>query len=243
MSRLIQMPKALEERSTFGFFDDFEWMVTVHRWTSLEADSSGGAGTGVYVSDAAGGRCLLTPADATDNDEVALFTSKEVFLFAADKPAVWEFRGVVAQSGSAKLNFLFGVLDAIGANVLIDDGGGPKASYSGACFFVEDGQTLWSVESSIAGTQTTTQLTATNSLDKVAHTAGSSTAQVLRIEFLPFSSTQADLLFYIDGVLVAKHLFTYTSATEMMVGASVKNGSTTPEVACYADYIAAYQAR
>lgn len=243
MSKAIRLPQSMRERDCFGFFDDFEWYVTPHRWTSLEADSSGGAGSGVFVADGVGGKLSLTPADATDEDEVAVKSTYEIFLFANNKPAVWETKAIVAQSATNKLNFFFGVSNAIGANQMQDAGAGPPASYSGACFFVQDGQTLWSVETSLAGTQTTTQLTAANSLDKTAHTAGSSSPQTLRIEFLPYSSTNAKVDFFIDEVHVASHDLVYTSATEMQVGAHVKNGSTTAEVGCSLDYIAAYQQR
>jgi len=187
----------------------------------------------------------LIPSDGTvaDNDEVYLESPNETFKFAADKPIILEGKVQFTEANTDDANVIFGLLDAVGANTLVDDGAGPKASYSGMVFFKEDGQTLWSVEASIAGTQTTAQLTAANSLDKVAKTAGGASYQKLRIEFRPFSSTAAEILFFIDDVHVYRIAnFTYTSATEMQIGVGIKNGAGNLET-LNIDYIGCYQLR
>lgn len=246
MAKLDDLMSPLMNRRTFGFFDDFEWFVSVHRWTKIVTDVAGGVG--IACADGAAGLLTVSPEDATDEDEVYLKSSNELFLWANDKPAVFECRLKFAEANTNKLNIFFGVKDAIAADSLVDAGAGMAASYSGAVFFKQDGQTLWSVESALAATKTTTQLTAANSLDKAAKTAGSTSYQTLRIEFLPLNSTTADLDFYhkasdtSPSILVAKHNYTYTSATEMHVGLGVKNGSTTAETATV-DYIAAFQLR
>lgn len=224
----------------FGFFDDFEWMITAHRWTSVLTDS----GT-ASVGDAAGGICALVPSDGTvaDNDEAYLKSTAEIFKFAAGKPIMVEARLQFTEINTDDANIIFGIKDAVAANTLLDNGAGPAASYSGAVFFKEDGQTLWSVEKSIGATQVTAQLTAANSLTKQAYTAGGASYQTLRIEAKPHGGGSMDVEFWIDGVLVYKIKdTTYASATEMQVFAGVKNGDTNLET-LNVDYIEAWQLR
>lgn len=238
MPKLLTLPDDfLLGRRIFGFFDDFFHFVTADLWTSLAADS----GASVAVGDAAGGIVVLTTG-GTNNNEAYLKNTKEIFKFAEDKPILFEARIQYAEANTDDANVCLGLMDAVGADSILDDGGGPKASYSGAVFFKVDGGTRWNVESSLAGTQTTTELSATNSLDKLAKTAGGSSYQTFRIEVLPINSTEAEVSFYIDGVLVAKHSLTYTSATEMMAFVGVKAGGANSEVVSV-DYAAGYQLR
>lgn len=224
-------------RRQFGFFEDFLEFVTGDLFTDTSADS----GATIAASDAAGGVAVLTTG-GTDNNEAYLLTTKELFKFANNKPLVFESRVQYAEANTDDANVCMGFMDAVGADSILDNGAGPKASYSGAVFFKVDGGTNWNVETSLAGSQTTTELTAANSLDKTAKTAGGASYATFRIEAIPISSTQAEVSFWIDGVHVAKHLLTYTSATEMMAFVGVKAGGSNSEVV-NVDYIAAYQTR
>lgn len=239
MPSVIQSPRSdmLTAPLTFGFFDDLEDYVTGDRFTAIAAD----AGASVARTDAASGRVALTTG-ATDNNEAYLGTSQELFLFAANKPLAFEARVQYAEANTDDANVFIGLMDAVAANAIVDDGGGPKASFSGAGFYKVDGGTRWQVISSIATTRTTTDLTAVNTLNKAAQTAGGNSFQVFRIEFQPTSSTVADVRFYIDGVLVVVHQMTFTSATEMDAVIGVKAGSANSEVVTV-DYIACYQTR
>ena len=224
----------------FGFFDDFEWMITAHRWTSVLTDS----GTAT-IGDAAGGILALVASDGTvaDNDEAYIRSASEIFLFAAAKPMFCEARLQYTEANTDDANVIFGFASAVAANHLQDNGAGPLASYSGAVFFKVDGGTNWNVEKSIAGTQTTAELTAANSLTKSAQTAGGASYQTLRIEAEPHGGGTMDVSFFIDGVLVYKMKdTTYASATEMHVFAGVKNGDTNLET-LNVDYIEAWQLR
>lgn len=237
VSLLQDLGELSMKRRQFGFFDDHEEFVTGDRWTSLVADS----GSSVAVSDAAGGILVLTTG-ATDNNEVAVRTTREIFRFANNKPMLGEWRIQYAEANTDDANVMVGFMDAVGANAMIDDGGGPKASYSGAVFFKVDGGTRWQVESSLGSSQTTTDLTAANSLSKSAQTAGGSSYQTLRIEVIPVSSTEAEVSFWIDGVHVMKHSLTYTSATEMHAFVYAKAGAANSEV-INVDYSAPFQDR
>lgn len=224
-------------RRQLYFFDDFDNFVSGDRWTDTSADS----GAAVANVDAVCGQVTLTTG-ATDNNECYLLTTKEMFKFAANKPCFCEARLKWAEANTDDANVAFGFMDAVGANSVLDDGGGPKASYSGAVFFKVDGETRWNVEGSLAGTQTTVALTAANSLNKTLQSCGADTFQVLRIECLPINSTEVEISFYIDGSLVYKMTITYTNATEMNVFVGVKAGGGTSEVV-YVDYASAGQLR
>lgn len=241
MSKLLPLSEqTLDLPRLFGFNDDFEWLVTAHRWTSVLTDS----GTAV-VGDAVGGILALTASDGTvaDNDEAYIRSTAEIFKFAENKPLLAKARIQYTEANTDDANIAFGFMSAVGANALLDNGGGPAASYSGAVFFKVDGSTVWQCESSLAGTQTTTTLNAAGSADGIAKTAGGSSYQTLEINWVPTTSTTGDFTFFIDGVLVAKHKdVVYTSATEMHVFAGVKNGDTNNEV-LNVDYISAWQLR
>jgi len=192
--------------------------------------------------DGIGGLVTLTTGN-TDNDECYLHATQECFLFAAGRPIIFETRLKYTEANTDDANVCCGLMDAVGANSILDNGGGPAASYSGAVFFKVDGGTLWNCETSIGGTQTgTTLLSSANSLDGANKTAGGGVFQVLRIEVDPTSATSAAVSFYIDGSLVKETTLTYTGATEMKPFVGVKAGGANAEVVTV-DYIAAYQGR
>lgn len=241
MPKLLNLPEEAKIGPlTHGFFDDFQYFVTTDLWTAILTDSGTAA-----VGDAAGGVITLTPSDGSvaDNDEAYIHTTEELFLFAAGKPAMVEARLQFSEANTDDANIMFGWVSGSAADAIQDDGAGPPASYSGAVFFKQDGQTLWSVEISLAGAQQTVQLTAANSYDGIAKTAGGSSYQKLRIVFLPTAGALADVLFYINDVLVYKFTdFTITSATEMDVFAGTKNGGANNQTLLI-DYISAWQER
>lgn len=238
---LLNLPESVGVLAlTHGVQDDFRSYLSGGEWTSVLTDS----GT-IAAGDAAGGVVTLTPSDGTvaDNDEAYLRTTKEIFKFAAGKPLVAEARIQFTEASTNNANVAFGLMDAVAANSILDDGGGPAASYAGCVFFKTDGDTIWNAESSNGGTQLTQNLISTVSLDKQAKTAGGSAYQVLKIEATPNGGGLIDFNFYIDGALVARHKDrSYSSATEMCLFIGVKNGSGTLETVLV-DYARCHQAR
>lgn len=235
---LIDLPELLRGRRMFAIEDDFNHYVTADQFTTVATDS----GT-VAVNDAAYGIVTLTPSDGsvTDNDETYIKSTKELFLFAANKPLVAEARLKFTEGATDDVNIFFGVKDAIAANTLVDDGAGMATSFSGACIYKVDGGLVWKFITSLGATQTISTSTTLST---------SSSYQVLRIEVNPINSTQAEAIPYVNGVQLRdandkpiKHTFTYTSATEMQVGAGIKNGADTTAEALLIDYIAAAQLR
>lgn len=231
--KLIELSEGLMNRRIFGYDDDFDHFVTGDRWTSIEGDS----GSTVAVGDTVGGIALLTTG-GTDNDEVYIHGTNEIFKFADDKNLIFETELSYTESATDDANVIAGFMDAVAADALQDDGAGPKTSYSGAVFFKADGDTVWSVESSLGSTQVTTQLTAANknNLSGSAQVPGGGVKQVLTIEVQVIDSTLAKVRFFIGvlnstkGTLVAEHDLTYTSATEMQPLVGAKAGSASSEV-------------
>jgi len=237
--KMLELPSGPSLRRLYaGFFDDFVCENTT-LWTTTATDS----GTSTHTAQR-DGVVALAPSDGTvaDNDEI-YFLTPEIFLFAANSPLIVEARIQFTEANTDDANVLFGVLDAPAANTILDDGAGPKASYSGAVMFKVDGGTTWSCENSISTTQKTTDLDGTQPLSSDSKTAGGSSFQTLRIESRPISSTKHDVFYWIDGALVAKHKDqVYTSATEMSVCVGAKNGGSNNE-SIVVDYVFAYQKR
>ncbi len=241
-NRLLRDPASeLGLHQQFGFFDDFEWYITAHRWTSVVTDTGS-----ITIGDAKGGVATLNPSDGTvaNNDEAYLKTANEIFLFAAGKPMIFEAGIQFTEGNTDDVNIAMGFMSAVAANSILDDGGGPAASYSGAVFYKVDGGTLWNVEKSIAGTQVSAELSATNSLNKVAQTAGGAAYQTLRIEVHPHQGLTMDIDFYINEIHVYRIKdTTYASATEMNAFFGIKNGADTTAEALLVDWANVWQLR
>lgn len=209
----------------FGIADDFFAYNTGDLWTSLVAD----AGTSVAASDAAGGVLVLTTG-GTDNNEAMVKSTQKVFRFVANKPLYFRARVQYAEANTDDANIFVGLSSAAAANLMVDNGAGPATNHSAVGFCKADGATRWSVHRSIGTSQETIDLTAANSLDKVAKTAGGSSYQELVIEVRPTSSTEMEVAYWIDNVLVYKQTVTYTGAVVMNAVAYAKAGGSNSEV-------------
>lgn len=215
-------------RHQFELFDDFLWHISPHLWTNLASE-----GTVAIDADGVGGVVDLT-ASNTDNNEVALVTTNELFLLASDKPVMAECRLKLVEANTDDANVAFGFADAIGANLLLDDGAGPSITTTGALIYKVDGETVWRCYSK-NGATTTTTLTTT--------TAGGSAYQTLAIEIRPVDGTNCEITFYCDGQPLRdsnnrpiKHVVPYASAGEMDFGVYCKTGSANAQ-AVNVDYI------
>lgn len=239
--KLLDAPAELLRRRQFTLFDDFLGFDEVEGWTAT-ADVGGAQALDL---DGVGG-VLSVATGSTDNDEAYVESIGEPFLFAADKPIEFETRLKFVEANTDDANVLAGLMDAPAADSLVDDAGGPKASYSGAVFYKVDGGTKWIVETSLGGTQTTTTTDVT---------AGGSSYQTLRIVAQPVSSTRVEVSFFIDPAgganytqcrdangLPIKHVVTLGSPTEMAVVFGVKAGGANAET-LLVDYVACSQLR
>lgn len=205
--------------------EHFQHFVTGDRYTSLAADS----GASVAVGDAAAGGIVLTTG-ATDNNEAAVRTTNEIYAFRAAKPFGMVAKISYAEANTDDANVMVGFMNALGANAMLDNGAGPKASFSGAIIYKVDGGTRWQCRSSIGTTYVSTDLVGTdlNNRSRTTQTAGG--AQTLEIRVSGQTLAAQTITYLIDGVLVAQHVIDATSGTEMNLGAYVKAGSANSEV-------------
>ena len=242
--KLLELPQqALLARRQHGFFDDFQGFLTAtstDKYTVVTAVD----GT-VLIGDAAGGVVTIANGTATiaDNEDCYLAREPEAFLPAEDKPLIFETRLKFSEVSTNTCNVIAGVTDGVAANLLVNDGAGPKTSGTTLAFFKKDGNLNWHIHVSLSTTQTSVELTAANSLNKIANVAGSSAYQVLRIEFQPINATQAEVRFFINDVLVYKITdWVFTSATEVQSVVGCKGG-TAAAMSVLVDYLMTYQLR
>lgn len=222
------------ELDTLVVYDDF---------FNDQVDTIGGVDTvtdsgTVAMGDAAGGTVVLTPSDGTvaDNDEAYYATPNEVFLIASGKPLYGRARIKVAETTADKVNVAFGFQNAVGADSLIDDGGGPKVSGDTLCIFKKDGGgAYWYCAGYCNGTGTTTKsktafVTATwYDLEIFCTDNGDGTAAVT------YKIDGQYLKDFTTGVVIS-HSVTYASATEMKMWLGVKLGAATNNDTLTADF-------
>lgn len=235
MSKLMELPTFLERRRQAEYFDDFFWYVTAHEWTTVASDS----GT-IAVGDTTNGILTISPSDGTvaDNDETYLKFTNETQLLAAGKAFVCESLIKFTEANTDDANHMFGVMNAVAADTILDNGAGPKASFTGAVFYKVDGGTVWRCRSSIGTTYT----------DTITNVSSTNTGyQRLRIEFKPNGSL-LEVTYFIDGAQVLDtssgrpglrlaHTIDPASATEAQVFAGSKNGSNSNHETLLVDYI------
>ncbi|MEQ8788872.1 MAG: hypothetical protein RIC55_21350 [Pirellulaceae bacterium] len=238
--KLLDTPAELLRRRQFTLFDDFFGLDEVERW-SVTAD----AGTQDIDLDGRGG-LLSIATGSTDNDEAYVATIGELFRFAPDKPIEFEARIKFVEANTDDANVLVGLMDAPGADSLLDDGGGPKSSYSGAVIYEVDGGTNWTVESSLGGAQTTTL---------TDQPAGGAAFHTLRIVVQPVGPDRVEVTFFIDPLggsnfaqcrdaegRPVKHVVALGSPTEMAVVLGAKAGGANAET-LLVDYVSCSQLR
>lgn len=212
------------EKDTYGFFEDFDWLISPHLWTTTLTDS--GSAT---VANGTCGIVPLLPSDGSvaDNDETYLGTTNAPVTFADGKPAFCEFLVQFSEANTDDANVFVGFSSSISANILVDDGAGMATSFSGACIYKVDGGTVWKCITSNGSTQTISTSTTT---------AGGSSYQRLRIEVMDFNSTTAEVVFYVNNVplkdsngIVISHKILYSGLSACKVAMGVKNGGANQE--------------
>lgn len=247
MSNLLKVPESIRiAHESVWFEDHFQGFLTADS-TALYSVTTTTDGSVLLLDSAPGGVAILTAAATGGNEATTLAREPEAFKLAADKPLFFKAIVQATEDDTNQNNLFVGLTDGAAATLLQDNGGGPKASGNSLCFFKVDGELNWHVygrDESDADVFNV-ELTAANSLDKVAHVGSGAAKQRLEIEFLPKSATQADVVFYIDGVAVYKRtdwLYSGT-ATDLQAVASAKDGDSGDEVTLNLYYLACCQAR
>lgn len=238
MSNVCRHVQPLQDLDTFYVFEDFAGDQTDLFFIDTIPDSGS-----ALVGDEANGVITLTPSDGTvaDNDEVYIASANELFIYADGRPLYGRCRLQFAETAAGVYNVGFGFQNAVGANSLIDDGGGPKVSGSTLAIVKIDGTSVWRCYSSCNGTSTVTVSTGT---------ASAATWYVLEIFCDDWDGVSMQVSFKVDGQFlkdssgaVIKHTVAIASATEMQVWAGAKLGAITNNDTTKVDYIFAEQKR
>jgi hypothetical protein len=231
MTKLVDLLDQLKYRRTFGYMDDFDYFVSGNRWGTAETGSGSAA-----VGGGLGGILAITPSTGSPaaNDAMYLDASGFTFKFLPNQPIVFEALVQFTEADVNQANVLVGLSDTSEPTAsLQNSNGGPATSYTGMMFFKQGGTNVWGCQTSIGSSQLTTVTTTP---------AGGPDAQTLTGQFEPISSTQAEARFFIDGLLVAKQLFNFTTTQMIRPLLGVQNGSANAEQ-LDVDYVAAYQLR
>lgn len=239
MSKQLKFPAEWQDkRQQYSLFEDFLFDQSDLFWVDTITDT----GT-VLVGDAVNGVAVLTPSDVTvaDNDEVYLASSNELFKFAADSPFMGGCRLQFTETTSGVYNAAFGFANAVAADLLIDNGGGMRASGSLIAIYKVDGGTVWRCTSRNNGVVTDSVSTTT---------AGGTAYQELEIEVTPLDSTRVKAVFKCGDTIGAttyltdastglpiEHTITVASSTEMQIFVGAKLGAATNNDVLNVDYI------
>lgn len=238
--KMVDIMEAAAKSRTHFLSDDFYYYVDADLWTVTATDSGTAA-----AGDAVGGKLTLTASDGTvaDNDECYLESTKETFLIADNKSIYFKSIVQFTEANTDDANIFAGLANAVAANLLVDDGAGPRASGNIVCFYKVDGGTTWYVYSRNGST--------VNNHDTLI-TAGGATPQTLEffVENQGDGSTNVKITFRIDGQWVMnsdtnryrEHVLPIASSTEMQVGFGVKNGGGNNQTLVI-DYVYAAQVR
>lgn len=213
------------------YWNDFDGLpVDADAWTLTE--DAGKTGTDIIV-DRKGG-WVKNFCDGDDNDESYRIGHGETWLFEASKPLWFECQIQLTEASTDDANWVIGVSDAAGANMLLDNGAGPAATYDGAVWFKVDGTLQCQFESSNAGTQVTT------STGLATFVSG----DIFRLGFVfdPLDGTTGTITPFADGAAGTAHSLTLSGLQEMHLFFGVKAGGSNEE-AIEVDWIRCVQMR
>ncbi len=178
----------------------------------------------VTIADGVKGICALSPG-SSDNDEIYMVVTTETVKFADGETAVGEAILQWSEANTDDSNLIFGFMSAAGANALVDDGAGPRASGDYVALWKIDGGTQYYAGVQANGTAKPT----VDALGDPLTTAGGSSYQKLKVKVVCSSSTQGFAMFWVDEQHIATIHFTYASATEMQLMVGIKNGGANAE--------------
>jgi len=209
----------------YTLFDDFMWFTEGDIWATTEdADKTGTDG----IMDVVGG-VYQNYCDGDDNDESYCISAGESFKFATGKKLWFEARLRVDEANTDDANVIVGLMDNAGADALLDNGGGPAASYDGAVFCKVDGGTKWQFETSNASDQETT-----------AEVAAYADDTFVKLGFYFDGATS--ITPYVNGTAGTAHTISLTGLEEMHLFFGIKAGGTNEE-SIEIDYVLCTQLR
>ncbi|HEY3966809.1 MAG TPA: hypothetical protein VGM05_19760 [Planctomycetaceae bacterium] len=238
--KLLDLPQRLRERRMFGFFDDFEWYISPHLWTSF-ATGSGGASVAIASGAALFGGVVVLTTGATLNNEAAIGTTTAPFVPGSKQPLLFEALLQYNEAATNKANLFAGFSDSVNVTGQMQAGSaGVKANFNGFGIYKVGNTNVWACVTSKGTAQT---ITASQT------TAGGAAQQSLRVEANEIDSQNAEITFFVNSQQLLdvnnrpiKHIVNYTSFANLQAGVSVAAGAASSEVV-NVDYVAAYQQR
>lgn len=233
---LARFTQPLRDLDTMQFFRDMENFATgTDGLTSLAAD----AGATVAAGSTRTGVAILTTG-AVNNNEAGLWSTNALFTALAGKPMYARGSLQYAEAATNAANVFFGFASSPGANLLVDDGAGPRTTGTICGIYKVDGGTVWRCVTRNGSTVTDTISTTT---------AGGTPAQVLEVMLGDWDGVNMQVSFKVDGVYLKDssgnkitHQLPISGATIAGIAAYVKDGSGTGEV-LNVDYLYAHQLR
>jgi len=221
-------------------WDDFQWYVTAHLW----ADTLTGAGSPTNAVGNGAGGILVQTTGTTAQDSNIVSTKNKIFAFANNKPAYFECNYQYAEANTNTAGLAFGFCSAPAATVPLPDSVANvavAASWSGALIYKRSGELFWRC---VCSNGTTLIETLTN----VA--TGGAAAATFGIEFKPYSSTNAHVIYTFNGAIMRdsngvpiKHEFVYTGSAALTAMVEIKYVSGGVTEVGSLDYVYAGQLR
>lgn len=172
------------------FVDDFYEYTDAKIWTKLASDSGASVAMATSTADHCGVVKLTT--GGTNNNEAEIFTTNAVFNFLADQPLSLECLIKYSEANTDDANVGFGLCATTGANLLLDDGGGPSLGTDGCCIYKVDGETLWRAYSVVSS--------GTAKAHQSIKSSSTSHWQRLGIDIDPVSSTECHITYRVGSV-------------------------------------------
>ena len=236
-SRLVSTPIMENIRLQSEMSDDFLSYTDTQQWTKLAADAN--ATVAIEASD--DGILKLNTGDLTDNNEAAVRTTNKLWTFTANTTLVAESGIQFTQGDTNKANIAFGMSSAIGANWLLDNGGGPAASQSAMMVYTIDGSTYLKCCSQVGTNQTISTSTAVPSGNVTLRVEGEAQPDgSVDVCFFYKDSTSSGILKDSTTGLPIKHKILsndVSNAAAMYVGGYVKAGGTSSNETLRMDWI------
>jgi hypothetical protein len=235
MANLARYTQTLVDLDAPFVYSHFMEAIGTRDWTSTVTDS-GTIASGNTVN----GNVVLTPADGTvaDNDEAYLSSINQPFIFATNTSIYGRCKLKFTETTATIYNVGFGFMNAPGANMLIDDGGGPKVSGSTLAIVKVDGSGVWKCYSACNGTSTVSTSSGAGSA------AVTATDYVLEIIANDWDGVSMEVAFKVDGVYLKdsagatiKHTVAIASAAQMALWVGAKLGAATNNDTTTVDYI------
>lgn len=236
MANLSRFTDFLVNLDTHNFFRDMENLATGQDGlTTLVAD----AGSSAAVGNGANGICALGTG-ATDNNEAMVRSTNALFLPVANREIYARASLQFTEAATNAANVFFGLASSAGADLLVDNGAGPRTSGTVVGIYKVDGGTVWRCVTRNGTTVTDTASTVT---------AGGSAYATLEVILKDAQNGNMAVTFKVNGNYLKDanglnivHVLPVSGATVANIAAYVKAGSSSAET-LNVDYLYGQQSR